>query len=186
MEDVMFEGTTDFLKNGCRFTIKGPSVLVIDRSKPFDPAKFVGDGCSVWRGPRDGKGLEGDEAQDARSLALAEIDFSRVRFESGLIKSESTIVGEEKLVRLMAMPEIRLDAKFGQALYEESGQATLCFLHEHFGVSWLEFAGTVLRHSGGGRYFLCLDRRVDGSWNWRYYWLDSDRARDDVSPLLAS
>ncbi len=164
---------TAFVKKGCRLVIKGPSALVIDRSKPFDPVKFIGRGWEVAE-------------QDERSLALTGIDFSDVRFESGHQEGEGVITGEVKLERLKAMPEIRLDAKIGQALYEEPGQATLRFIYEHFGVSWFELGGTVLRGLGGGRYFLCLGRRDDGSWHWYYFWLVSDRLRDRVSPLLAS
>jgi len=42
-----------------------------------------------------------------------------------------------------------------------------------------------LRNSDGNRYFLYLNRNDDGSWNWNYHWLDNDRNRDNVSPLLA-
>ncbi len=166
---------TAFVNNGCRFIIKGPSALVVDRSKPFDPVKFIGRGWEIVE-------------QDERSLALTDIDFSGVRFESGHQEGEDTITGEVKLERLKAMPEIRLDAKIGQALFEEPGQATLRFIHDHFNVSWFELGGTVLRNSDGRRVFLYLYRFGDGSWSWDCDWLDSDRrrVRDDVSPLLAS
>jgi hypothetical protein len=45
---------------------------------------------------------------------------------------------------------------------------------------------TFLRNSDGNRYFLYLNRNDDGSWNWNYNWLDNDRNRDNVSPLLAT
>lgn len=45
---------------------------------------------------------------------------------------------------------------------------------------------TILRNSDGNRYFLYLDRNDDGSWDWNYNWLDNDRNRDNVSPLLAT
>jgi hypothetical protein len=157
-----------------RTIVKVPARLFkVNRSQPFDPAKFVGRNWSIVE-------------EDERSLAVIELDFSKVRFESGLQEGERYITGEEKLKRLMAMPEIRLDAKIGQALYEEKGQATLRFLHDHFGVSWMEFAGTVLRRSGGRRCFLCLVRHGGGSWGWHYGWLGLGRYRDYVSPLLAS
>lgn len=162
-----------WLQNGCRLFIKGPNALVVDRSRSFDPVKFIGKGWSIVE-------------EDERALVLIEIDFSKVRFESGLREGESTIIGEQKLERIKAMPEIRLDAKIGQALYEEKGQPTLRFIYEYYGVSWFELAGTVLRLSDGSRYFLCLNRDDDGSWNWYYHWLDRGRNRDHVSPLLAS
>ena len=162
---------TAFLRNGCRLYIKGPTSLIVDRPKPFDPLKFIDAGWSIVE-------------EDKRSLALTEVDFSKVRFESGLKDGESVIDGEEKLKRLKKMPGIRLDAKCGQTLYEEQGQATLRFLHEHFNVTWFELSGTILRGPGGNRCFLYLDRRGGGSWRWGYRWLD--RARNHVSPLLAS
>lgn len=177
---------TAFLNNGGRLVVKGPSVLTVDRSKPFDSTRFLGNGSSVWRGPADGNGLEGEEDQDPRSLALTEIDFSGACFESGHQEGENVITGEVKLERLKQMPDIRLDAEIGQALLDEEDQATLRFLHRTYGITWMEFAGTVLRRSDGRRYFLYLDRGGDGSWAGRYDWLDSDRYRGDISPLLAS
>ena len=165
---------TAFLKNGCRFEIKGPSQLVIDRTKPFNPEKFMG-----------GLGWTMGE-QDERALLLTEIDFSKVRFESGLKEGESTITGVEKLERLTQGGLIRPDANTGQALYEEKGQATLRFLYDTFGISWMELAGSVLRDSNGLLYSLCLYRIDDGSWDWDYYWLDSDRGASLISPLLAN
>jgi hypothetical protein len=51
----------------------GSSILEIDRSTPFNPAKFLGEGWSIWRGPADGDGLSGDEEQDQKSLALTDM-----------------------------------------------------------------------------------------------------------------
>ena len=37
-------------------------ILRIDRSKPsFNPATFIGAGWSMWRGPINGNGLDGEE-----------------------------------------------------------------------------------------------------------------------------
>ena len=162
-----------WLKNGCRFDIKGPSALRLDRSQPFDPRKFIGRGWEIVE-------------EDERSLALTEIDFSAVRFVSGHAEGEDLITGEAKLERLKALPDVRLDAAIGVALLREPGQATLRFIHEHFTISWFELAGTVLRGPGGRRPFLYLCRVGDGSWDWAYYWLDCGRRRVGVSPLLAS
>lgn len=177
---------TAFLNNGCQLVIKGPSALVIDRTRLFDPAKFIGKGSSIWRGSADSNGLEGEEDQDSRSLALTEIDFSKVAFEHFLKEGESSITGEGKLIRMKADPCIRYDAKVGQALFEEKGQATLRWLYDTYGITWFELAGTVLRGSGGGRYFLYLDRDVGGSWNWDYRWLGCGRSAGGVSPVSAS
>jgi hypothetical protein len=174
-----------WMENGCRFIIKGPNVLVIDRSKPFDPTRFLGQGSSIWRGPADGKGIEGEEDQDPRSVALTELDFSNVAFDNFLKESESVITGEEKLVRMKASPRIRYDAGVGVALLDEKDQATLRWLHGTYGITWMEFA-TVLRRSDGHRYFLSLCRDGDGSWYGYCLWLDRGRSAGGVSPVSAS
>jgi hypothetical protein len=53
-------------------------------------------------------------------------------------------------------------------------------------AGYIEFRGTVLRRSDGIRCFLCLYRSGGGSWRWGYLWLDRDRDRGYVSPVLAS
>lgn len=171
-EDELGRRFTAFLRNNCQLVTKGPGALIIDRTKPFDPKTFIGSGWDI---------VEEDET----ALKLTEIDFSKVRFESGLKKGESVITGEEKLKRLKRLG-IRHDAKVGETLYEEQGQATLGFLYDTYGITWMELAGTVLRNSYGDRYFLYLYRNVDGSWSWDCYWLDVHRYAGNVSPVSAS
>ena len=175
-----------FLNNGCKFVMKGPSTLVIDRANLPTPEKFIGADWSIWRGPADGKGLKGEEDQDPRSLTLTEVDFSKAVFDCPLHKGEQYITGEVKLAREKADSKIRLDFGIAMALFHEKGQATLRFLHDTYGVTWMEFTGTVLRHSSGCRYFLCLPRGDDGSWHWYCRWLDGDRSAARVSVRLAS
>lgn len=174
-----------FLNNGLRLVIKGPSMLIVDRTKPFNPTAFVGDGWTIWHGPKNGDGLNGDEEQDIRSLKRTEIDFAQVLFEHCLKKGEPSITGEEKLVRHIATKHIRLDAKIGQCLLEEKGQATLEWLYDTFGITWLEFPGTVLRRANGRRCFLYLCRGAYGRWYWGGHWLDDLRSAEDPSALLA-
>ena len=175
-----------FLNNGLNFVIKGPSTLIVDRTKPFNPATFVGRGWTIWRGPKDGNGLTGEEAQDTVSLKLTEIDFAKVLFTACLKDGEATVTGEEKIIRHGVAGHTRLDAKIGQSLFEEKGQATLEWLYKTFGITWFELPGTVLRGSVGDRYFLCLYRDNDGRWYWLYYWLGSNRSARDPSAVLAS
>ena len=175
-----------FLSNGLNFVMRGPGTLSIDRTKPFNPAMFIGNGWTIWRGPKEGNGLKGDEAQDTASLALAEIGFASVLFTACLKDGETVITGKEKLARHIQAKHIRLDAKVGQCLLEEKGQATLEWLYQTFGVTWFELPGTVLRFSDGDRCFLCLYRDVYGKWRWDCYWLGSDRLAEDPSAVLAS
>lgn len=158
--------------------VSKPSILKIDRTNPFDPAKFIGEGWSIWRGPKDGKGLEGDEEQDSRSLAITELDPTKLFAQTGLNEDETTVTGEEKRARLM-LKAIQADAKIARVLYEEEGQTTLKWLHKTLNLTWIEFLGTTLRGPGGGRDALCLCRGDDGSWDWGYYWLGFDRGASD-------
>lgn len=173
-----------FLNNGLNFVMKDPGVLLINRTKPFDPATFIGIGWTIWRGPKDGNGLKGEEEQDARSLAMTEIDFSKALFTACIKEGELYITGEEKLTRHMATNHVRLDARVGQALLEECGQATLNWLYTTFNITWFELPGTVLRDSDGDRCFLCLCRSDDGRWDWNCYWLGNDRDATHVSAVL--
>ena len=160
-------------------------ILTIDRAKPFNPGLFIGSGVKIWKGAADENGLKGEEQQDARSLALAKIDFAKAaRFGTCLIGKETVITGENRLLRLCEREKefIRPDAKIGQTLYEEPGQKTLRWLHEKYGVTWFELPGTELRYSRGHRYFLCLVRSVGGSWGWSCRWLGRDR--DAGNPAL--
>jgi hypothetical protein len=154
--------------------VSKPSILKIDRTNPFDPAKFIGEGWSIWRGPKDGKGLEGDEEQDSRSLAITELDPTKLFAQTGLNEDETTVTGEEKRARLM-LKAIQADAKIARVLYEEEGQTTLKWLHKTLNLTWIEFLGTTLRSPGGRRNALYLYRDGDGSWSWGCYWLDYNR-----------
>ena len=146
------------------------TTLTIDRSKPFDPT-FFGTGWTV-------------ESENPKAIALTEVDFTKVTFDSFLREGEETITGEEKLSR--ATDTLLLDAKIGQLLYEQKNQPLLNWLYDKKGICWMEFAGTVLRDSVGRRYFLYLLRQLDGSWHWYYNWLGHGRHYGFVSPLLAS
>jgi hypothetical protein len=172
------EELTRFFANSGKFTILGPGTLIIDRSKAFDPAKFIGSGWTIWKGPRDGYGLKGEEAQDKRSLAMTEFNLVKAILQTGLEEGETSITGEVKLARLLQQAT-QADARVAQALFEEEGQTTLRWMHKHLGVTWMEFLGTELRRSDGHRYALYLYRNGDGSWDWRYRWLDNGRDAGD-------
>jgi hypothetical protein len=162
-------------------------ILAINRTTPpFDSASFIGSGWAIWRGQADGKGLDGEEQQDDRSLALTEVDFARAHFETCLVEEETNITGEERLARLREMDLIRADANIGAALINEPGQTTLKWLYETHGVTWFELPGTELRRPGGGRCFLCLYRRGAGQWRWDYGWLFNVRNARNPALVFAS
>ena len=182
--DALGRLMTAFIANNCQLGIKGPSVLMIDRSNI--PADLINGSMSIWMGPKEGNGLSGELAQDSRSVTLTEVDFSKVSFHHGLVECQQTILCEEKLLCLEKLLGIRLDYGIGLALFQEKGQVTLRWLHDTFGIKWMEFAGTVLRLLDGSRYFLYLGRRGDGAWGRSVCWLGYDRVRVSVSPLLAA
>lgn len=157
-------------------------ILTIDRATPFNPTAFIGAGWSIWRGPINGNGLKGAEEQDRRSLKLTEVDFSRVSFETCLEGSETRITGEEKLRRHESAGHICLDAKVGQALFEEEGHKTLNWLKDR-GITRMEFPGTILRGPYGFRYVLYLYWHA-GRWYWHDDWLGHGRNAHRPSAVL--
>lgn len=156
------------------FTIK------IDRTKPFDFSIFPGNGSSVWKGPKDGKGLDGEEDQDQRSLAITRIDPANLLLLNGLKHNEKCINGEDRRA-IMMLETIQLDVKIGQTLYEEKGQKTLRWLHQVYGVCLFELLGTVIRDEFGDRDVRYFKRNEDGSWSW---YLDSLYSRREADHFV--
>lgn len=175
-----------FIGNGAQLLMGELKKFAIDRSTPFDPAKFIGTGQSIWKGPKDGDGLTGDEEQDVRSLAITELDLSKLCFEHCLKEKESPITGETKLIRLSENYSqlIRPDARIAQALWEEPGHLTLEWIRVSLKRTWFDFPGTVLRNSDGYRYFLYLCWN-DGQWFWYTSWLEDEWGVSGPSLLLA-
>lgn len=154
--------------------IETPGVLNL---VSFTPTKF---GCTIWRGPEKGNGLEGEEEQDKRSLLKTTFDpatITEANLQTGLKKNESVISGEVKRARLVAKM-VQADARFAQTLLEEKGQKTLRFLHDTLCITCLEFLGTTLC-GPGRRCAIYLYRLHDGSWYWYCDLLDHGRGADN-------
>lgn len=163
---------TAFLKNGGRVIVGEPKVIPIDLSKSFDPA-FIGEGWKI-------------EEQDERSLALSEIDLTKVRLETMLEGRETSVNGEEKLKRLKKAGHIRLDAKVFQMLWENQHLIPERWKEQTNGnTTFIYFDGTILRDSRGRRYVLCLCWN-DGRWHWNVHWLDDDWSVSLPSAVLVS
>jgi len=165
---------TLFLKNGGKVMIGEPRIVKIDRSKPFDPAKFIGVGWTIWKGPANSDGLKGEEDQDKRSLALTEIDLTKVRFVDMLKSGGSVVNGEEKQKRLAKAGHLCLDVKIFQTLWENQVLIPALWKEPIGGnTRYIYFDGTKLRDPDGRRYVLCLcwaGRR----WYWGYRWLGGE------------
>lgn len=162
-------------------TVEGSDILLIDRTKPFDPEKFIGKGWSIWKGLADGDGLLGLTDEDEHSLALTEVDLRKVFLESFLKRGENVISGEENLVRAKAAGHIRLDAKVFQTIWESKHLIPKSWRKK----GYVFFDGTVLRNPVGHRYVLYLDLS-GGQWHWTSVWQGYSREIDRPSAALVS
>ena len=134
----------------------------------FDPTIFLGKG---WR-------IESDNGFNPS-------DLSGITIGNYLKEGEEYITGEVALERSQKAGDKSLNADVFLRLWENQKLIPKEW-HEVAYNGYIEFMGTILRHPHGRRHFLYLSRLGDGSWYWDYHWLDSDRYRDNVSPLLAS
>lgn len=148
---------------------------------------YTGTGLATWLGKKVGDGLSGEPQRDPRSLALSEIDIEKIQFKHyiDLDEGETVITGENRVKAIKTSGDIGLDAQIGWDLYKENGQKSLRWLYNNRGVFWMEFS-EVLRSSLGYRYFLYLYRNGDGSWNWDYNCLDSDRNVSNPAAVLSN
>ena len=178
---------TAFINNGCRLIIGEPKIIRIADPR-FNPTEFIGSGRTIWKGPADGDGLEGEEELDKRSLVLTEADLSAALFESCLKNGESSIKGEEKLKRLRASGNVQFGGNVFLALWHDyqSNKENSCleWLWRNRKISWMSFFGLVLRFPLGNRYVLSLSRIAD-EWFWSYDWLGDAWSADCLSAGLA-
>lgn len=130
---------TAFLRNGGRVIIGEPCIVSIDRTNPFDPVKYLGEGWII-------------KEQDERSLALLRVDLTMVRFKRVFKATECRGTDKERLRRVKAAGCIRLDAKIFQTLRED--QMLIPGEWREEGVIY--FDGTTLRHPDGRDVTLCL------------------------------
>ncbi len=165
---------TAFLRNGGKVIVGEPKVVAINRNR-FNPKKFIGDGWSIL-----------NDETDARSIALTELDLTKVQHVTMLKDGETYVKGEEKLKRLKASDYIRLDADIFLTLWENQHLIPESWKEKVNGnTRYIFFDGTVLRNSGGSRYVLYL-YWDDGQWSWDVDWLGFDWDDDYPSAVLAS
>ena len=172
-EDVVMKNLVTFINNDGKVIVDRPKIININRSKPFDPATFIGSGWPI-------------EEQDEKSLALTEINITEVVFETTLEKGEKNIKGEDKLKRLKEKDIIRLDAKIFQTLWENQYLIPEKWKEEtKVNATFIFFDGTILLGSSGFRYILHL-YWGDGKWSWDYCWLVGGFDVRNPSAVLAS
>jgi hypothetical protein len=166
-----------YLQNGIegRFIFSEPKSFL---TKPFFPAEFIGEGWTV-------------EEQDERSLTFTEIELAAPRFETCLKDGETSITGEEKLIRLKQSKKIILGGNAFLGLWldyqvNKENSALEC-LWRNYKISYLDFFGTVVCHTDGCRIVIYLYLNNDGKWSWNYNllkWGDWNARRP--SAVLAS
>ena len=179
------KGLQKFLEGLCP-PVSEKKVIGIDRTKPFDPA-FIDAGWSFWRGSADGNGLEGELEQDNRSLALTEVDTSKILLEARLESKETYTTGEERLKRLIAADRICLDFGIFQTLWNNKTLIPTRFREKtNNNRTYVFFDGQTLRSPGGGRCTLYLYLDGGGGWGWGVGWLGGSRRVHDPSVVLAS
>jgi len=163
-------------------------------AQAFDSAKFIGKNWSVWKGPADGNGLEGEEDRDVREDNLSIVDFEQLILETNLQEEETVVNGEEKLKRLKAGKNICLGGKAFLALWEDyqarkaegkPEESVLEKLRKAKNMTCIYFFGLVLRGPCGYRFVLYLYFSGE-EWYWLYGWLVDDWHAGDPSASLAS
>ena len=165
---------TAFLRNGGKVIVGEPKVVAINRNR-FNPKKFIGDGWSIL-----------NDETDARSIALTELDLTKVQHVTMLKDGETYIKGEEKLKRLKSSDYIRLDADIFLTLWENQHLIPESWKEKVNGnTRYIFFDGTVLRDSDGNHCVLYLFWN-DGLWFWGVYWLDGGWSDFIPSAVLAS
>jgi hypothetical protein len=165
---------TAFLQSGCRM-VAGDLKFA---TAPFDPAVFIGQGWAFWKGPKGGNGLEGEEERDKASVSFTEVDFDKADLLTCLEKGESSITGEEKLIRLKKLGCVLYGVTVFMGLWQNyqscqnKAESVLEKLYKQKGITYVDFLGDILRHPGGDRCVLYLCRAGDGQWRWGHDWLD--------------
>ena len=178
---------TSFLKNGGRFIFGDPKSIL---TKMFDPAEFIGNDWTIWKGPAEGDGLTGEEDFDPRSVSMTVIEISKLIFETCLKEGETSITGKEKSIRLKQSGQICLGGNVFLGLWLDyqanKENSVLEWLWRNHKISHLDFFGTILRSPHGYRHVPGLCRDGDVRWHWYCRWIDDDRLVGVPSAVLAS
>lgn len=134
-------------------------IISIDLSITFNPETFIGSGWSV-------------EKQDEETQVLTEINLTKVKLESTLVKDEQNVKGEDRLVRLKEKKCIRLNARVFKYFWENQQFIPDKWKEKSNGITKVYFFdGTVLLDTLGKRCVLCL-YWGNSLWEWSFNWLD--------------
>lgn len=140
-------------------------ILKLDHA--FNPAEFIGEGWTVWKGPKDGNGGNGEEEREKREDALIEVDFAKVSFYT----QEIEVANEEENSEFMKMRGLLpLGGRTAVALWFDyqtnKKNSVLEYLYRTLNITMLKFMGVVLRSKYGNRSFVRLHRVCsEGVWH---------------------
>lgn len=159
------------------------SILKIDRKA--DVIEFT-----LWGGAK----IE-DKDTDTRSIALTEIDMSKLKLDTSWLLGKSSQGGEKRLESLKASGDIRLDVQILIALKklppeELNKKMEILATTNKISIDDMKkkaifFDGTIIKQSDGDRYALYLG--WDGeSWGWRSDYLGFGWYGSSPSLVLAS
>jgi hypothetical protein len=111
-------------------TVGLPTILAIDRSRPFDPEVLLGNGWSIIK-----------EEQDKRSLPMTELNLSKI-----------------ELIRTMSARDIQLDGGIFLELWENQDciPKDWKLRSDNSNTRYVCFDGTPLQSPHDGRFVLCL------------------------------
>lgn len=132
-------------------------LLIPSKYLVLDPSKIFKEGVTIWRGPSDGLGLDGDLDTNIYSGRMTLVDPYEVQLVNMLRPSETTITGDGRLNRLKQRKSVCLDARFCCALYEKP---------ERLPSEWIRrlkvedlricFDGLIFRSPAGARLVMYL------------------------------
>ncbi len=151
----------------------------------FTPATDIG---KDWKFSEEIFGRKGKDGLTAfkeviiEAAKLPKEEGYNLLFKTGLPEGETVIIGEKKLEAFA--DENLADPDLLWSLYKEEGQKILRYLHDTYGITWMEALRRILLRSDGLRCSLYLCRLDVGSWLWDCTWLDDVRSARRVALVL--
>jgi hypothetical protein len=193
-EPILGQNFEYFIRNGARcFSLDSLKV----HTAVFNPADFLGQGWTFWKGPARGKGLKGKEDCDPSEMGPTTIvDFDHVNFEICLKKGETEVIGEEKFARLRehnctifgasVFMGLWLDYQKQVAQKERAG-SVLEKIYVKKRVGYMDFPGRTLRNPNGQRHVLTLSRTPEtGDWDYSAIWNGARWFKENPTGMLFS
>jgi len=165
-----------------KLVLSGVAVIVrhclkLALPKVFNPTEFIGAGWTVWKGPADGNGLEGDDDCVPEPDVM---DFEQIVLETHLQKGKTSVHGEEKMRLARAGKNQQLGGRAFLSLWKDWQKCKADGKPEESILEKLRrakkignviyFFGLTLRGPGGYRcvLYLCFD---GVEWRWDCRWL---------------